>query len=943
MLASYINTHQLIVSYTQQLLDSKADLDRRALEIKLQGEVQLASEIASNFVTANALADTQESELYLVPYLKNQNHTFAKTALSVVDYKGRAIASNIEAKSNYGGSSAFLNMMKTGNAQMDIRHKEDAPAALVFALPVRYHLTTEIEGGVILDIPIASLLTEKIPNYYRWMTLESGQLVTGEKPDLSNMIVSRTHEIQVPVAGVKLEYFLAQDRDLALGPIDELLLSYLGISVLAIIGLLVLAKISARYISEPLEQLSGIAKEVTSSGRIATQIDIQTKDEYGTLADAFNMMFNRLREAYEDLEARVAARTKAHELAKLQAEDARNLLNEAVDSISHGLAIYDQDDRLIVFNEAYRQYTMLGEFIQVGRTYHEILTKVSQAQLFANSQSTEWMQQRIEHHNKADNTSLEVKRGDGRWFMLQEIRSPGGYVIASRIDITEIKMTGEALKDAELRWSLSMRGANDGVWDWNLETDQVFYSERWKTMLGYLPGDVGDSPEEWRSRLHPDDEPRAHELLKAHLEGNTEFYNLELRMRCKDGSYKWIQTRGKAFIDAHGKPIRISGSHTDISEKKIADAIIMERTSQLDAIFALSPDGFVSFDQNHCFKYANPAFFQLTNLDPNLLVGLSEQQFSELIASKCTEGARFIGIAALKDRLRIVASTIKDKQLSPKESDGQIIELTTAGNRLLEISMRLAEADTVSEILYVRDVTHEVEVARIKSEFLSTAAHELRTPMASILGYSELMLTRDFPQQRQQQFVEIIHKQAGLVTEILNELLDLQRIESRRGKDFVFTKLNVAQLVADTVAMFRVPHNRQAPTQLVTADDYYVMADQSKMIQVINNVLSNAYKYSPNGGEVNIELVTDNGRFDSAYIGIRVQDLGMGMTPEQLQHVFDRFYRADTSGAVPGTGLGMSIVKEIVELHHGHCEIASQVGKGTTVTLWLPLSTHDSL
>lgn len=939
MLASYINTHQLIVSYTQQLLDSKADLDRRALEIRLQGEVQLASEIASNFVTANALADTQESELYLVPYLKNQNHTFVNTALSVVDYKGRAIASNIETKYIYGSSTAFLNMIKTGEAQMDIRHKDAAPAALVFALPVRYRLTNEIEGGVILDIPITSLLVGEIPNYYRWMTLKNGPMLTGEMPDLSNMIVSRTHEIQLPFAGVKLEYYLAQDRNRALSPIDDLLLSYLGISVLAIIGLLVLAKFSARYISEPLEQLSSIAKEVTSSGRITSHIDIHTKDEYGTLADAFNMMFKRLRDAYEDLEAKVAARTKAHELAKLQAEDARNLLHEAVDNITHGLAIYDQDDRLIVFNEAYRQYTMLGDFIQIGRSYREILANVSSAQLFANSQSAEWVQQRIEHHQLADNSALEVKRTDGRWFMLQEVRSPRGYVIASRIDITEIKMTSEALKDAELRWSLSMRGANDGIWDWNLETDQVFYSERWKTMLGYLPEDVGNSPEEWRSRLHPDDSPRAHELLKAHLAGNTEFFNLELRMRCKDGGYKWILTRGKAFINAHGKPIRISGSHTDISEKKIADAIIMERTSQLDAIFALSPDGFVSFDHNHCFKYANPAFFQLTNLDPNLLVGLSEQQFSELIASKCREGARFIGIDALKDRLRMAANTTIDKQSQPNESDGQVIELTTAGNRLLEISMRLAEADTVSEILYVRDVTHEVEVARIKSEFLSTAAHELRTPMASILGYSELMLTRDFPQQRQQQFVEIIHKQAGLVTEILNELLDLQRIESRRGKDFVFTQLNVAQLVADTVGMFKVPDSRLPPTQSITDDAYYILADQSKMIQVINNVLSNAYKYSPNGGDVNIELVTDN---NSAYIGIRVQDHGMGMTPEQLQHVFDRFYRADTSGAVPGTGLGMSIVKEIVELHHGHCEIASHAGKGTTVTLWLPLSKHDA-
>jgi PAS domain S-box-containing protein len=489
---------------------------------------------------------------------------------------------------------------------------------------------------------------------------------------------------------------------------------------------------------------------------------------------------------------------------------------------------------------------------------------------------------------------------------------------------------------------MAMRGANDGIWDWNVKTDKVFYSERWKTMLGYAPEEISDSPDEWKLRIHPDDYERILKLTHEHLEGISEFYTGEYRLRCKDGTYKWVLSRGKALFDESRKPIRISGSNTDISDKKIAEDIIIDRTQQLDAIFALSPDGFVSFDQNHLFKYANPAFYRLTGFEVSKLTGVTEDEFSHLLAMQCKENDRFVGISALRERRSIAISSDADgKTMKRKDIDGQVIELADASNRLLEVSLRLSKASTVSEILYVRDVTYEIEVSRIKSEFLSTAAHELRTPMSSIFGYSELLLTRKFSVEQQQNIYQVIHKQASLVSEILNELLDLQRIESRRGKDFVFTNLDVGHLIGETVAMFKVPDGRAAPLVSVSADSAFIKADRSKMIQVINNVLSNAYKYSPNGGDVVIEVMNHADSANSSFMGIKIQDHGMGMTPEQLARVCERFYRADTSGNVPGLGLGMSIVKEIVELHNGYVDIASQHGTGTTVTLWLPVAAAD--
>jgi signal transduction histidine kinase len=170
---------------------------------------------------------------------------------------------------------------------------------------------------------------------------------------------------------------------------------------------------------------------------------------------------------------------------------------------------------------------------------------------------------------------------------------------------------------------------------------------------------------------------------------------------------------------------------------------------------------------------------------------------------------------------------------------------------------------------------------------------------------------------------------------IINELLDLARIESRRGKDFEIESLDLGELVQQLIHDFKPPQQRPAPDFDAGPEPALVQVDRKKMAQAIGNVLSNAYKYSPQGGAVTTRLVQaqQQGR---PVIGLEIRDQGIGMTPEQLQRVSERFYRADASGSIPGTGLGMSIVKEIMELHGGRLQLESRHGAGSTVTLWLP-------
>jgi signal transduction histidine kinase len=232
-------------------------------------------------------------------------------------------------------------------------------------------------------------------------------------------------------------------------------------------------------------------------------------------------------------------------------------------------------------------------------------------------------------------------------------------------------------------------------------------------------------------------------------------------------------------------------------------------------------------------------------------------------------------------------------------------------------------------------VTHETEVDQMKSDFLSTAAHELRTPMASIYGFAEVLLTQSLDEDSRKEFTGIIFRQSGLMASILNELLDLARIEARRGKDFELVPTDVAELVRKTVSEFRLPAERLAPVVTSQNAVWSIMVDRKKTQQAILNVLSNAYKYSRPGDAV--EIFIEPAR-TANLIAIRTVDQGIGMSAEQVKRVSERFFRADTSGNVPGTGLGMSIVKEIVELHHGNLLVASAPGQGTSVTLQFPVA-----
>jgi len=343
-------------------------------------------------------------------------------------------------------------------------------------------------------------------------------------------------------------------------------------------------------------------------------------------------------------------------------------------------------------------------------------------------------------------------------------------------------------------------------------------------------------------------------------------------------------------------------------------------TGELNAILGVIPDGIVALTERGRFAYCNAAFERLVGRRVEDLTELDASGLDDLIGSLCVPGER------------------PARLLELSESEGDVLRFASPA-RTISRTVRTIKGDSPAaqwRAFYLRDVTRETELDRMKSDFLTTAAHELRTPMSSVHGFAELLVSREFDAETRRTIARTIHRQSALLVQMVNELLDLARIDAGHGRDFAMEVQPLSPIVEETAAALLMPEDPRRVELVPAAGDLArVNVDASKLRLAITNVIANAYKYSRGRGAIRMLLPTRTSA-GRAEVGIRVQDEGVGMTPEQLGRIFDRFYRANPAEDVPGTGLGMTLVKEIVEAKHGSVEIESEFGRGTTVTLWLP-------
>lgn len=272
-----------------------------------------------------------------------------------------------------------------------------------------------------------------------------------------------------------------------------------------------------------------------------------------------------------------------------------------------------------------------------------------------------------------------------------------------------------ALRQSEERWQLAIRGSNDGIWDWNLKTDEVFFSTRWKEMLGYKDGEIGNKSCEWKKRIHPDDLERVMQCYQDHVTRKTPFYATEHRLLCKDGTYKWILTRGQALWDEVGNPSRLTGFHTDISDRKLAEEALRQSEERFRSAFdyaaigmaLLATDGkFLKVNQSVCeiLGYSHPElrskFFQELTYPEDLDLNL--QYVAQILAGEIRSfqiEKRYFHKLGHTVWTHLSVSLVRDDQNQPLYFIAQIQDITVRKQAEAERAKLIAILEATPDVV----------------------------------------------------------------------------------------------------------------------------------------------------------------------------------------------------------------------------------------------------
>lgn len=466
---------------------------------------------------------------------------------------------------------------------------------------------------------------------------------------------------------------------------------------------------------------------------------------------------------------------------------------------------------------------------------------------------------------------------------------------------TRIKAITMALRSDNARMEAVMNTATDAIFMIGL--DGLVYSVNRATyrLFGYEGKDiVGQNMLNFIPELH--------------------FWDMEL------STARHVQRAHGVKADGKKIPLEIHSSDMELDNQTYIVGVIRDLSTiarlqyELEAVFNLSPNGFLILTKDQIISYVNPAFHSMFSLVTGSLDNHNWSSFTDLINKSMDHEQH------------------DDATLLEELSTENILYLKLPAEKILRVSRRkIDETDSdSSDILFFVDITQETIVDKMKSEFLTTAAHELRTPLAGVMGFSELLTMRDYGPEKTKEIAISINRQSTRLKELLDDLLDIASIENKTMGmlNMVHDTLEVPLIeVCEDVSGSDNFHNVE-----IEKPEHWPLIefDQSKVRQIISNILSNAYKYSPNNPTVKVSTtmrITE----EISEFGVIIEDNGIGMTPEQLSHIGERFYRADTSGKIPGTGLGISLIKGLIEMHKGRLEIHSTLGEGTIVTLWLPI------
>jgi PAS domain S-box-containing protein len=526
----------------------------------------------------------------------------------------------------------------------------------------------------------------------------------------------------------------------------------------------------------------------------------------------------------------------------------------------------------------------------------------------------------------------------------------------------------KVIKLNQERLRLAMDATQDGLWDWNVKKNKIYWSSSAFRMLGYEPNEFPITLEKWQELVHPDEYQSV--FSSALDQMNSEDGRLEIifRYKTKSNTFKWINVRGRVIEKINNKIIRVIGTHIDIDNKIRSEVKI----KQLSQAIEQSPVSIIITDTEGNIEYANPKFSELTGYSREEVIGKnprilqSGKSFTDykkmwkillegktwvgLFVNKKKTGGLFwesaiispiknskgetINYVAVKEDITEKIAAEKELEKYRTELENLVKERT---KELAFVNKRLADQLEKSEIIgkaIKESLEKERELNEMKSSFISTTSHEFRTPLASILSSIELLelYGRKWDEEKYNTHIERIKNAIEYLTRLMDDVLILNKAET--GKlQLNLSRVNLYKLchriIEDVKTLTNEKHTISCSYKM---EEMEFQLDEKLIRFIINNLLSNAVKYSPEGGSVDlcIEKISN-------HLLIVIKDEGIGIPERERSQLFNTFFRCSNTGSIQGNGLGLSIVKKSVDIHGGTIILDESYKSGARFVVTLPL------
>jgi PAS domain S-box-containing protein len=541
---------------------------------------------------------------------------------------------------------------------------------------------------------------------------------------------------------------------------------------------------------------------------------------------------------------------------------------------------------------------------------------------------------------------------------------------------------------SEERLRLALQGAEQGTWDWNLETQVLTWDDRCKEIFG-LSSDSAITYDWHLNALHPDDRQQVEDAGSASLREHSKFKQ-EYRTIHPDGAVRWVLAQGQGYYNDRGEAYRMSGTVLDVTDRKQALTDLQERTAHIQLLYETTRDLLSTTEPLSLVESLFSKLSLMIGLDIYLNYLLDESQqklrliFHGGISEETAEQIEWLEMgqaicgAVAEQKQQIVRSDLQSSNDSdskaqlfrelglaayscqPLLAHGKFFgtlsfgshtrtDFTPAEKKLFQaicdqIAIALERAELMSSLQH--QTIELIHLNRLKDEFLAALSHELRTPLNPILGWTTLMKAKKLSPVKTTEALEIIERNVRQQMSIINDLLVAS--SATQGKlNLKACPVNLTEVV--TAAINTVAVAAQAKGITIHVSHYpeesdrpsfplHVTGDSDRLQQVFWNLLSNAIKFTPHDGRIDVKLSIVSSKNSAAQI--QISDNGIGIAPEFLPRVFDHFRQADgsTTRKYGGLGLGLAIVRRLVELHGGSVDVESS-GKeqGSTFIVRLPL------